>query len=131
MENKVQWQKNKWRWEEARMGYSICLSRMNREICEDRNPITLDEWLQVVEDDIELKKIRPVEGIHPFTKEKILIELPGNTSWSNYEENYEASLYYKNGKICTDDYDKCLIKKMKELAEILNARVLDDFDEEL
>lgn len=107
------------------MGYSICISRI------DNNPITLSEWLEVIENDKELKFVKSKEGINPITKQKIIIEVQGHAVWRHTEEKYDVEFYYHKGKVCMDDYDEVIVNKMRFLAKKLHAKVLDEFDEEL
>ena len=113
------------------MGYSICLSRMNVGTFEDSNPITLNEWLKVIEDDNEFQSVNTTGGINPITKVNIIIEVPGHALWRNNEKNCEVEFHFRKGKVCVEDYNQSIINKMKLLATKLDAKVFDDFDEEL
>ncbi len=43
--------------------------------------------------------------------------------WRHTEKDYDVEFHFKKGKIRANGYDDCLINKMKQLAEKLNAKV--------
>jgi hypothetical protein len=96
---------------------------MDTETEEDNDPISLEEWLQVVEEDNDLKLTESIQGINPITRTKILIKEKGLAIWRHTEKDYDVEFHFEKGKVCADGYDDCLINKMKQLAERLNAKV--------
>lgn len=82
-------------------------------------PLTLDEWREYVQNDKDLVLEESAAGIHPLTKQALRIESPGRTLYNGSE------ISYKNGRIGTDDGDDDLIRKLRQIAEALGARVFD------
>ncbi len=54
------------------MSFDLSITRMDTETEADNDPISLEEWLQVVEDDNDLKLTESIQGINPITRTKFL-----------------------------------------------------------
>ncbi|MDP4268077.1 MAG: hypothetical protein Q8880_11650 [Bacteroidota bacterium] len=98
---------------------------MNVETDVDINPITLEEWINIVNNDNELKLLNSIEGINPITRTKIIIKEEGLASWRNCKEDCTVEFHFKQGQIFVDGYDEALISKMRTIAMKLNAKVVD------
>lgn len=78
------------------------------------DPISREEWLQLVNDDEEL-------SIHNKNGDSYAI-------WSGQSEYDEPWLDWSDGRISTKHPDEALYCKMLQVAEKLNAVVVDDDD---
>lgn len=107
------------------MSYDFCITRMNPETNVDNSPISLEEWIHLVESDDELN-FSEVNVINPITKQKIYIEKGTVVLWLNPDEDDYVEFHFSNGKVCVNGYDTCLINKVKALARKLNAYAYED-----
>ncbi|WP_160680573.1 hypothetical protein [Clostridium sp. C8-1-8] len=114
------------------MSYSIHIIKSNYPWEASKQPITLEEWISLVEADMEMKMKSEFEDINPITKEKIIIKLENTAVYTyNYEGNTcEVLFTYNRGKISGAYVNDKVIEKMKEIATKLGCRVVGDEGEE-
>lgn len=93
--------------------------KMDLYIKRDEKVITLQEWIDYVKTDNDLILAEAAEGMNPITKEKLRIEIPGRVIFNDNE------LHYKNGCIGCEYSSDTIVKKLKEIADTLNADLFD------
>ena len=86
---------------------------------ENEKGISLQEWLDYVNRDNELVLSESGEGIHPITKEKLRIQIPGRVLFGDSEINW------KNGRVGSEDYSEELVAKLKEIAKAFDAEFFE------
>lgn len=95
------------------------------------SPISRDEWLGYLERDPEFKRIDGIEGINPMTG--ATIQVPGDlmAEWTARGDPRPPFNYFE-GRISVPlrGRDDAVMKKMKEVAAALDARVFGDEGEE-
>lgn len=114
------------------MSYSIHITRAQYTWESEDNPITLEEWVTLVNSDPEMKIINELEGINPLNQEKIVIKLENSAVWI-YEYDgqvCEIPFVYHSGRISVSAGHDKVIEKMKELAGKISCRVVGDEGEE-
>lgn len=115
------------------MGYDLHIRRKKDwEDYEEESSITLDEWLEYVKSDSELK----LNSLLDPDKKVIQDDSPGFVIWIGYTgKTYDAAWFdYFEGDISTKYPDDITIAKMIQIATRLNAKVQGDegefYDEE-
>lgn len=100
----------------------LVISRDNFEA--SVNPITFQEWQDFVEKHDKMTWVGEVlHGYNPKTHEKITLS---GTRFAKYHIEDEDTIFkYDNGKIAVHKPLKSDIPKMKELAKLLDAKVID------
>ena len=96
------------------MGWELHIVRTENWFDSASDPISREEWLQLVNDDEELT-IDNVNG-------------DSYAIWSGQSEHDEPWLGWYDGRISTKNPDEALYCKMLQVAERLNAIVVDDDD---
>ncbi|HFN3654586.1 TPA: hypothetical protein ACHFTV_001460 [Klebsiella pneumoniae] len=96
------------------MGWELHIIRTENWFDSASNPISSEEWLQLVNDDKEL-------SIDRKNGEFFAI-------WSGQSEQNESWLDWNDGRISTKHPDEALYCKMLQIAEKLNAVVIDEDD---
>ena len=86
---------------------------------ENEKGISLQEWLDYVNRDNELVLSESGECIHPITKEKLRIQIPGRVLFGDSEINW------KNGRVGSEDYSEELVAKLKEIAKAFDAEFFE------
>ncbi|EMC1101452.1 hypothetical protein VJ310_001263 [Salmonella enterica] len=94
------------------MGWELHIVRTECWFDSASDPISREEWLQLVNDDEELT-IDNVNG-------------DSYAIWSGQSEHDEPWLGWDDGRISTKHPDEALYCKMLQVAEKLNAVVVDD-----
>lgn len=96
------------------MGWELHIVRTECWFDSASDPISREEWLQLVNDDEEL----------------IIDNVNGDSYaiWSGQSEHDEPWLGWYDGRISTKNPDEALYCKMLQVAEKLNAIVVDDDD---
>jgi uncharacterized membrane-anchored protein len=102
-------------------GYNLHIER--------EQEITVDEWVAICEQDKTLTIQNTAIAINPNTGEKIEISTPNSCVWKTPILKKEHYFSYFNGSI-TLGTDKAQIKKAKEIAKKLSAKVVGDEGEE-
>jgi hypothetical protein len=99
------------------MGYELRIAR-----AEPAAPITLDEWLAIVDADPQMQLEGAAEAL--TSSGTLRYESPGlakcNSTWFDF----------RRGRIFVKNPSKDDIAKMKQLANLLNSKVLGDEGEE-
>ncbi|PWC10104.1 hypothetical protein [Brenneria corticis] len=96
------------------MGWELHIIRTENWFDSSSNPISSEEWLQLVDDDKEL-------SIDRKNGEFFAI-------WSGQSEHDEPWLDWDDGRISTKHPDEALYCKMLQIADKLNAVVVDEDD---
>jgi hypothetical protein len=94
------------------MGYDLHITRAEEWADNDRDQITVDEWLKVVEDDPELR----LAGYNG----------PYFALWRGRSEYPDPWLDWYHGNVYSKSPDKAIVQKMLQIAEQLGARVQGD-----
>ncbi|MEZ7799379.1 hypothetical protein ABUS55_22900 [Citrobacter pasteurii] len=94
------------------MGWELHIVRTECWFDSARDPISREEWLQLVNDDEELT-IDNVNG-------------DSYAIWSGQSEHDKPWLGWYDGRISTKNPDEALYCKMLQVADKLNAIVVDD-----
>ncbi|EDR9797266.1 hypothetical protein CBJ02_004406 [Salmonella enterica subsp. enterica serovar Zongo] len=97
------------------MGWELHIVRTENWFDSASDPISREEWLQLVNDDEELT-VDNVNG-------------DSYAIWSGQSEHAEPWLGWDDGRISTTHPDEALYCKMLQVAEKLNAVVVDDDDQ--
>ncbi|HBM2880213.1 TPA: hypothetical protein LVL09_004020 [Klebsiella oxytoca] len=96
------------------MGWELHIVRTGNWFDSASNPISREEWLQLVNDDEEL-------SIDNKNGDSYAI-------WNGQSEHDEPWLDWSDGRISTKNPDEALYCKMLQIAEKLNAVVVDEDD---
>ncbi|EOL9020959.1 hypothetical protein ACP6QU_003224 [Cronobacter dublinensis] len=96
------------------MGWELHIIRSENWFDSASNPISSEEWLQLVDDDNEL-------SIDRKNGEFFAI-------WSGQSEHDEPWLDWNDGRISTKHPDAALYCKMLQIADKLNAVIVDEDD---
>lgn len=96
------------------MGWELHIVRTENWFDSASNPITSEEWLQLIDNDEELS-INKSNGDY-FTR------------WSNHQAHGESWLDWDDGRIYSKQPEEALYCKMLQIAKKLGAVVLDDDD---
>jgi len=92
---------------------------MDIYIEKENGEISLEEWIDYVKSDDELILAEVSEGINPFTKQVLRIEIPGRAIFNEEEINF------KRGRVgCEYASDEMLIK-LKAIGEAFGAKLYD------
>lgn len=96
------------------MGWELHIIRSENRFHSNDNPISSEEWLQLVNEDNELS----------------IDNKNGNffAIWSGHSEHEEPWLDWNDGRISSKHPDEALYCKMLQIANKLNAIVVDDDD---
>jgi hypothetical protein len=118
------------------MGYDLHITRRDHWADTEVSDISLDEWLSYVETDKELELTNGFEiKIGSVTEYK---NAPGFCEWNAHptakDHNARPWFDYWKGSIGTKNPDEPTIRKMIQIATVLNAKVQGDdgefYDEE-
>jgi len=101
----------------------LVISRDNYH--ESENPITFDEWQSFVENHDNMIWVgETFRGFNAKTHEEITLS---GTGFAKYHIEDEDTIFrYEDGKIAIHQPLESDIPKMKELAELLDAKVIDN-----
>lgn len=96
------------------MGWELHIIRSENGFHSNHNPISSEEWLRLVNEDNELS----------------IDNKNGNffAIWSGHSEHEEPWLDWNDGRISSKHPDEALYCKMLQIANKLNAIVVDDDD---
>jgi len=96
------------------MGWELHIVRTENWFDSASNPISSDEWLQIIIDDEEL-------SVDKMNGDFFAV-------WSGKSKHDEPWLEWSNGRISTKHPDEALYCKMLQIAKKLNAVVVDEDD---
>jgi hypothetical protein len=99
------------------MGYDLFITRAETWPESENDPIYLEEWITIIDEDLELARWSDYPNSH-------------FALWSGKSEHLEPWLDWSSGKIYSKNPDAPLIRKMVEIARRLNARVFGQDGEE-
>lgn len=91
--------------------------------------LNLKSWLDICKADENMQHIDKFETINPKTGEKIIIQSKNSCLWLDEQSGKQFWFYYSNERI-TIGADMAQVKKAKQIAIILNAKVVGDEGEE-
>jgi hypothetical protein len=111
------------------MGYDVHITRAIELSDSKDTPITIEEWLQYVQQDPEMR----LDGYAKATTPKgdtLRIESEGLCVWKGYSghgrDGNMAWFYYYDGCVIVKNPDDEILIKMKSIAESLAANVIGD-----
>ena len=114
------------------MGYDVHITRASDWTESESAPITLDEWLTVVQTDPDMRLDGFAEAGTP--EGMLRYENKGMAVWTKYsghEVNGNMAWFdYRGGRIVVKNPDEEIRAKMKQLATKLSAKVVGDEGEE-
>jgi hypothetical protein len=87
-------------------------------------PILLEEWVQYISSDPEMELVGYREMVNPFTQVVARIETPGYAFWKR-KAAAKAAFEHKVGCITTERQNDGVVPKMRHIAKVLDARLLD------
>ncbi|MEI7188048.1 hypothetical protein [Dickeya dianthicola] len=96
------------------MGWELHIVRTENWFDSASNPISSEEWLQIIHDDEELSIDKNNRDFYAI--------------WSGHSERDEPWLDWNDGRISTKHPDEALYCKMLQIAKKLNAVVVDEDD---
>lgn len=116
------------------MGYDLHITRQQGWFDEDETKqITLQEWLDLVATDPDMRLDNYAEATTTDEKATIRVESEGLSVWTKYSGNgvrgNYAWFYYSRGNIVCKNPDDEILDKMLEIAEQLQAKVQGDESE--
>jgi len=89
------------------------------------NQITMQEWQTLVDAHESMIWVGgELKGFNPKTREEILLEGVGLAKYHSDDE--DTIFKFENGKIAIHNPTESDIPKMKEIAEMLDAQVIDN-----
>lgn len=113
----------------ANMGYDLHITRATLWIDSDAAPITLEEWLEYLDSDPEMRLDGFAEA-HLPDGTTLRAESPGLavwTAWSAHERDGNMAWFdHRRGRIVVKNPDDEIVGKMFAIAERLGARVQGD-----
>ncbi|HUO10437.1 MAG TPA: hypothetical protein VM008_19175 [Phycisphaerae bacterium] len=110
------------------MGYDLRITRKHHET--EVPPISLDEWIALVDADPELRLDGRAQVQAPDGS-IISYENPGLAIWTPNGVPHAGNWFdYRRGRIVVKNPDENTIAKMKQLAAKLQAKVIGDEGEE-
>lgn len=111
------------------MGYEVHITRADDWTDSPSVPISLEEWLAVVDGDPELR----LEGFASATTvegETLSFESPGLAIWTGWSRHGAgggfAWIDHSDGEIAVKNPDEEILRKMHQIARALGARVQGD-----
>ena len=115
------------------MGYEVFITRTPFGLEEKQPAITLEEWLDYVEQDAELRHDEAAEIVTPDgTKMRMQGEgICVWTGWSMHDDSAGRRVYldFRRGRIFFNGVNEIVFKKMFSIAEALCAVVQGDAGE--
>jgi hypothetical protein len=113
----------------AAMGYDVHITRANEWFNSASTPITLEEWLTLVERDPEMRHDGFAEATTP-KGETLRVEAEGLCVWTAYSghgvNGNMAWFSWFDGNVSVKNPDSEILQKMRRLAQQLGARVVGD-----
>ncbi len=106
------------------MAYKIYICRAEKPANAPDDPITLDEWKNVVRDIPEIHLYEGDEALPPHVEPPTPSE--GLARWAGHPLFDAVWLNHKDGVIYTKGYDAYVNMRMRVLANRLRARVMDE-----
>ncbi len=111
------------------MSYDLHITRNQPHSDVPSRPIALDEWLEVVGADSSLAHEQPPAVTAPDGS-LLQIDSPGAAVWSGHPDSAQVWFHHFGERVTARQPDLETRRKMFELAQALNARVLGDQGEE-
>lgn len=118
--------------EDNNMSYDLHICRGINEIDRKEAHIILEEWENIVNNDVEMNMKGFAEAKLPNGK-SLKIESNGLAVWNKkrlLRQDIIAYFNYNEGKISVSNPSDDIIKKMKDIANKLHAKVIGDDGEE-
>ena len=106
------------------MAYRIYICRADKPANASDNPITLEEWKQVVRDVPELRLYEAQEALPPHVKAPSPRD--GLARWAGHPRFESVWFHYEDGLVYVEGYDGYVNMRMRVLANRLNATVMDE-----
>jgi hypothetical protein len=114
------------------MGYDVHITRIDDWTKAESKPIRLEEWIAVVRDDPEMHLDGFAEAETPGGL--LRYESKGLAVWTAYSghqvDGNKAWFDHRRGAVIVKNPDEEILRKMKEIAKKLKAKVIGDEGEE-
>jgi hypothetical protein len=111
------------------MGYDVHITRADPWTDSEADPITVEQWLDYVEQDPEMRWKGRAEAAAP-NGDVIRVESPGLSVWTAYSGNNLngnlAWFHWGRGRVIVKNPDSEVLGKMKRIAEYFKANVVGD-----
>ncbi len=110
------------------MGYDVHITRRKHWVDDDGPEITLDEWLELLKLDPDIR----LDGFAEATVDgsTLRVEAPGLAVWTNYSgdgvNGNHAWFYWSRGDISVKNPDVEILRKMHSISQALAAAVQGD-----
>lgn len=108
------------------MGYDLHITKSSDWTNSAKDPIREDQWKALVDSDDELKMDTSVSAQNPSTGEVIELRNPLMASWIDSKTGDKHYFYFRSGEITVKNPTENAIKKMKEVALKIGAKVQGD-----
>lgn len=106
------------------MAYRIYISRTDKPEDASEDPITLQEWKDVVRDIPEMRLYEGEEALPPHVEAPSPSE--GLARWAGHPRFEAVWFRHDDGVVYVDGYDGYVNMRMRVLANRLNADVVDE-----
>lgn len=115
------------------MGYDVHITRADDWTESASVPISLEDWLAVVDRDPELRLERTASAT-TAEREIVSFESPGLSVWTGWSRHGAGGSFawidHSDGEIVVKNPDEEVLRKMHQIARALGARVQGDDGEE-
>jgi len=114
------------------MGYDVHITRADKCPASDAAPISLEDWLAVVQADLEMRlddfaEVDTPDGALRYANAGLAVW----TEYSGHRVNGNMAWFdYRRGSIVVKNPDDEILAKMKQLAAELRAKVVGEEGEE-
>jgi hypothetical protein len=110
------------------MGYDVHITRADDWFKSKYKPIMLEEWLSLVDQDTEMRFDGIAEAV--VSGGVLRVEGEGLSVWTAYSKHGEggnmAWFDFAEGRVVVKNPDDEILAKMKQIAQVFNARVVGD-----
>lgn len=111
------------------MGAQVHITKAKDWLEASQKRIGLREWIRVVETEQDLQLETPIAQQPAAEGPVVLPEEPGVAVWKQ-DDDRKVLFEYHHGQVRLEAEDEVALAKAKQLAEKLQARVLNDAGEE-
>lgn len=106
------------------MAYRVFICRADKPQHASDDPISLEEWKQVVRDIPEMHLYEGEEALPPHVQAPSPSE--GLARWAGHPRFESVWFHYRDGLVYVDGYDSYVNMRMRVIANRLQADVVDE-----
>ena len=107
------------------MGYDVHITRSDDWADSETNPISLEDWLEYLQRDPEMRLVGFVETRLP-NGQTLRYERPGLAAWTKQGDDSTVHFDLRRGRVTVKNPDRETLAKMTAVAVGLRARVQGD-----